>query len=238
MRQPPKPPRRTSERFCADDADVTFISADGVLFRIHQKNLHVAAAGFPPAGFDASEEIVPLTENAATLELLFQYVYPQRHPLLEDTPFEVLSPLAEAAEKYQVFSAMSVCYIRMRNVLPEHALEIQLRSKARIVKTLAAHMVIPWVCYRETWSRAASAELSLIPIPGGTGSSSVHCRRCGKHWPASNPYVLYPTILIRPLIFAQGTHETPPPSTAGRRPVQGALAARRGAMTRLSWTSP
>ncbi|GLB39475.1 putative chitin synthase III catalytic subunit [Lyophyllum shimeji] len=198
----PEPSRRTSDTcnsliqpndqgtdvycytVCAADADVTFVSSDDVLFHVHKRNLEIAAAGFPPAGFDASGEIVPLTESAATLELLFQYVYPRRHPYLEDTPFEVLSPLAEAAEKYQVFAAMNICRIRMSNTLPNYVAEVfnyayrhgyvdVVRTAVpflldvpldEVVKKLSAHLIVPWVCYREAWSRAALAALGTVPI--------------------------------------------------------------------------
>jgi hypothetical protein len=96
------------------DADVTFKSSDSVLFHVHRKNLEVCTEGFPPAGIATEGEVVPLSEAAVTLELLFQFMYPQRHPALDTTPFEILEPLAEAAEKYQVFPAMNICHIRLR----------------------------------------------------------------------------------------------------------------------------
>jgi len=63
-----------------------------------------------------SEEVVQLTENSATLELLFQFCYPERHPDLNGLAFDTLAELAEAAEKYKVFSAISLCKIGMRCV--------------------------------------------------------------------------------------------------------------------------
>jgi hypothetical protein len=57
--------------------------------------------------------VVDLTEDSSTLELLFQFIYPQRHPTLFDAPYEVVAPLAEAAEKYEVFAAMNICQIRI-----------------------------------------------------------------------------------------------------------------------------
>ncbi|GLB39476.1 hypothetical protein LshimejAT787_0606380 [Lyophyllum shimeji] len=180
-----KQPRRTSERFCAGDADVTFVSSDNVVFRAHRKNLDVAAAAFPPSEFDTHGEEVPLTEDSATLELLFQYIYPQRHPDLESTPFDTLAPLAEAAEKYEVFAAMNICKIRMKNFLPNHAIDIfNYASKhgyadilalaapflldiplEEILETLSVHLYKPWVCYRQAWSRAArKAIMSLSPL--------------------------------------------------------------------------
>lgn len=93
---------------------MTFKSCDDTLFHIHRKNLETNAGGFPPEEFDTRQEVVSLTETASTLELLFQFIYPQRHPDLEFTEFELLYPLVEAVEKYEVYSAINICKIRMR----------------------------------------------------------------------------------------------------------------------------
>jgi BTB/POZ domain len=106
-------PHQNISSVCAEDSDVTFQSTDKVLFHIHRKNLEAHAADFPPPEFQTREEIVPLQETSSTLELLFQFIYPTRHPSLDATEIEVLAPLAEAAEKYQVFSAINICKIRM-----------------------------------------------------------------------------------------------------------------------------
>ena len=101
----------------AEDAEITFRSSDNVVFKIHRKNLEVNAGGLSPAALTTSvSELVPLSEDSPTLELLFQYIYPRRQPLLDDIEFALLASLAEAAEKYEVFPAMTVCYIRMRCV--------------------------------------------------------------------------------------------------------------------------
>ena len=102
---------------CADDADVTFRSCDGTLFKVHRKNLETNSEGFsPPPDTSSREEIVSLTENGDTLDLLFQYIYPQRQPDLTEIDFKQLAELAEAAEKYQVFSAMTICNVHMTYV--------------------------------------------------------------------------------------------------------------------------
>ena len=102
---------------CADDADVAFRSCDGILFKIHRKNLETHSEGFsPPPGTSPQTEIVPLTENGDTLDLLFQFMYPRRQPDLTDVEFKQLAELAEAAEKYQVFTAMASCNVCMRYV--------------------------------------------------------------------------------------------------------------------------
>ena len=49
-----------------------------------------------------------------TLELLFQFCYPNHRPDVEELEFDDLALLAEAAEKYQVIPAMNICKIIMR----------------------------------------------------------------------------------------------------------------------------
>ncbi|KAF7976518.1 hypothetical protein HWV62_6335 [Athelia sp. TMB] len=108
---------RVSDRFCADDADVTFRSCDQILFKVHRINLALVSEGFaPPPGINSEHKVVPLSENGGTLDLLFQYIYPQRQPDLSELDFKQLAELAEAAEKYQVFAAMTVCNIYMTYV--------------------------------------------------------------------------------------------------------------------------
>ena len=103
---------------CADDADVTFRSCDGTLFKIHRKNLEIHSEGLsPPPDMSSHDEIVSLTENGDTLDRLFQFIYPQRQPDLAEIDFKQLAELAEAAEKYQVFAAMTVCNIYMTYVV-------------------------------------------------------------------------------------------------------------------------
>lgn len=58
-----------------------------------------------------------LIEPASILEVLFQFVFPRRHPNLDGTYFEKLSSLTEAVEKYKVFLAMPICEARLRRVM-------------------------------------------------------------------------------------------------------------------------
>ena len=100
----------------AADADVTISSSDGVLFKVHRKNLELWSEGFPGSDVPVTvhdNEVVPLTERAATLELLFRYMYKERQPDLSAVPPDDLAELAEAAEKYMVYPAMEVCKVRM-----------------------------------------------------------------------------------------------------------------------------
>lgn len=93
------------------DADVVFQSGDSVQFRIHRKYLDATAGGFPPVDFagPGPGEIIQLQEDSQTLELLFQFTCPNRHPILDDVAFEILTAVAEAAEKYEVYAGMNHC---------------------------------------------------------------------------------------------------------------------------------
>jgi hypothetical protein len=62
------------------------------------------------------EETVTLTESTAVLELLLQYMYRQPQPDLQKVDFKILAEVAEAAEKYQVYSATYICKILMKCV--------------------------------------------------------------------------------------------------------------------------
>lgn len=102
-----------------DDADVTFQSSDGIQFKLHRKYLEAYTGAFPGDSArelrsDRPTDVTHLTESAEILEILFQFVYPRRHPSLEGLAFKDLAPLAEAVEKYEVYSAMTICQIRLK----------------------------------------------------------------------------------------------------------------------------
>ncbi|KAF7976526.1 hypothetical protein HWV62_6351 [Athelia sp. TMB] len=163
---------KVSQRFSADDSDVTFQSFDRVIFKIHRKNLEVASEGFsPPPGTNPQDDIVSLTESGDTLDLLFQFMYPQRQPDLTKVKFKTLSELAEAAEKYQVYSAMASCHFRMEAAYLEHPFEVMFyamkhgyrdlmdkaeRMALQVSPTMAfegfdPHVYIAWTRYYAQW---------------------------------------------------------------------------------------
>jgi hypothetical protein len=105
----------------AEDADVTFISSDNVIFKIHSKYIEAGSTEFPrPKKTNGGpSERVSLPEDSETLENLFGFMYPRKHPFLkkDSTPIGLLTKITEAAEKYQVFAAINICQIRMQSVL-------------------------------------------------------------------------------------------------------------------------
>ena len=95
-------------------SDITLQSSDGVLYDVHRKNLEVHSEGFAGAEAISNQcpsvnEVVLLTETSDVLDLLLQFMYRQPQPDLKDVDFDILAGVAEAAEKYQVFAAISWC---------------------------------------------------------------------------------------------------------------------------------
>ena len=101
----------------AGDTDAVIQSSDGVIFHLHWKYLRMNPRFVRDIAKDSSsnetQETMALDEPSDVLEILFQFIYPRRHPSLEDTDFETLAAVAEAVEKYQVFSAMNLCALRL-----------------------------------------------------------------------------------------------------------------------------
>ncbi|KAJ7778595.1 hypothetical protein DFH07DRAFT_1056036 [Mycena maculata] len=241
-----------SKLFNSPDANVVFRSCDGVLFRIHRANLQTNTRGLPPPEISTrgevvrltesslifryfssrrhpttSREAVPLPEPSATLELLFQYIYPRRHPALDEIVFPDLAALAEAAEKYQVFSAMNICRIRMRDVLPNHAPEVLAYAVrhdypflvhkaalltfdvplADVAARLPAHVVPSWIKYIEAYTKVLHDAITYFEREH---SNSAQVSRC-SFWKAERPAIAQhfgrslQSLRRLDAIFAQGT---------------------------------
>jgi hypothetical protein len=107
-------------RGCLLEINVILKSSDGTCFGSHVKNLEMYSDGFPPSEFsnpNTLPEVVLLPESSDVLSLLLHYMHKQRQPKSSGFKFNVLCRLAEAAEKYMVFSATEVCKIHMKSVL-------------------------------------------------------------------------------------------------------------------------
>ncbi|KAJ7700864.1 hypothetical protein B0H17DRAFT_1046874 [Mycena rosella] len=204
-----------SDRFNFPDADIAFRSSDQTVFRVHIKNLETHCEGFPPSALCApgsvAPEVVDLSEPAATLDLLFQYMYPQRQPDLTAVEFPLLADLSEAAEKYQVYSAMDICRIFMGNGLQDNALTVlnyAVRHGYRDIADEAAPLTVSlplqevgahmhqmymgsWISYYSEWQKIlelASAEGWRIghTNPCRISNSNATC----PHWVAARQHVL------------------------------------------------
>jgi hypothetical protein len=88
---------------CSLEVDVHIVSSDSVAIGAHTVNLALFGGGFP------SEKVIHLEEASDVLQLLLRFMHNTRQPDLNTTSFSQLFSLAEAAEKYQVYSAMGNC---------------------------------------------------------------------------------------------------------------------------------
>ncbi|KAJ6501309.1 hypothetical protein DFH09DRAFT_1324906 [Mycena vulgaris] len=177
-------PPTISERFCACDSDITISSSDGVLFKVHRKNLEVHSDIFADAGIathpDDEDAVVDLTESAAILDLLFQYMHRQLPPDLQDVEFKTCAGLAEAAEKYWVYSALNMCRMKMKESVKEHPLEVleyavrhghdDLAAEAArqsmgleigaALESLSPDTFKAWIAFHQKWHKSTRALLA------------------------------------------------------------------------------
>ncbi|TRM57729.1 hypothetical protein BD626DRAFT_634581 [Schizophyllum amplum] len=105
---------------------IAFVSCDKTTFHIERAVLERAADFMPPSSEVPSSptEPVQLSENAATLALLFRFAYCEFNIDLDIVPFETVAALAEAADKYVVYSAMAVCRVYMKGQAKDHPVEV------------------------------------------------------------------------------------------------------------------
>lgn len=101
------------------EIDVWLKSSDGIVFGAHKRNLELYSDGFPfVASTTTVEEVATLPEEADVLRLMLKFMHNVRQPDLNEIGFSILSVLAEAVEKYMIFSAMGVCKMQMASVNP------------------------------------------------------------------------------------------------------------------------
>lgn len=100
----------------AQDGDVVVQSSDNILFRLHRKNIEAYAGAFPLQATSTIKDLptIMVPEPASVLQMVFEYLRPQRYPNLDSMWGMRLSAFANAIEKYEVFAAMQLCVARMR----------------------------------------------------------------------------------------------------------------------------
>ncbi|KAF9472588.1 hypothetical protein BDN70DRAFT_818431, partial [Pholiota conissans] len=156
-------------------------------FQAHMKNLELYSEGFPQAGSVKLDSDVPaLEETADVLELMLQFMHHTRQPDLSEVSFTLLSSLAEAVEKYMIYSAMDICKVLS---IEEHPLDvlvyaqkhdytklankaapltIAMNSKEVVAKANAARLydsfIVTWFRYRDDHVDAARPILRNAPV--------------------------------------------------------------------------
>ncbi|KAJ7102843.1 hypothetical protein C8R44DRAFT_945641 [Mycena epipterygia] len=173
---------------CTLDADVLLRSSDGVIYEAHSKNLEIYSGGFPPSNFATGSdkrEVVQVTEPSSVLALLLQYVHNQRQPDSSQFEFKTLAGLAEAAEKYMVYSAMEILgfdsssisthplpvlayatkhgYSKLRDAAAPGTISTSFENVAYVLQDMP-DALIAWVKYREGFIHALHFLFKRPPV--------------------------------------------------------------------------
>ncbi|KIK56473.1 hypothetical protein GYMLUDRAFT_1012933 [Collybiopsis luxurians FD-317 M1] len=140
-------------------------------FHLEKKYLKANSGALPPAKISTDENVVYLSESSATLEILFQFMYPRRYPSINELTFSALILLAKAVEKYEVYSMIYACQVRLQEFLvteskavlafstKHHYMNLIIQLAPIMVDTpiselaniLPSRYFKPWSIYRESW---------------------------------------------------------------------------------------
>jgi hypothetical protein len=91
-------------------------TGDGNILGAHSENLGALSRSFPqPAAVPgASLPVTTVNEDSDVVELMLKFMHYMPFPDLSELPIDLLTRLADAAEKYEIYSAMSTCRSEMR----------------------------------------------------------------------------------------------------------------------------
>ncbi|KAJ7053971.1 hypothetical protein C8F01DRAFT_1165521 [Mycena amicta] len=113
---------------CTDcEPDIILEASDGTRFGVSAGNLHKFSGAFPAQGFDKADalapEVVVLPETAHVVRLMVRFMHPR---VSQPNIWDIEEPwqLAEAVEKYEIFTAQQVVKARMRSLAAMHPVQI------------------------------------------------------------------------------------------------------------------
>ncbi|KAF9031707.1 hypothetical protein BDZ89DRAFT_616349 [Hymenopellis radicata] len=180
---------RCKESACTADVDLVLRSSDGIQFGAHLQYLSFSTAAFsiPDNVLKLDQtEVVDLSEDATTLEIILKFVHPQRPPAADNIADDLLVQIAEAVEKYGVYPGMEVCRLRMKQMTLTHPLQVLLYAVRHghddMVDVAASYSVykhieaawkilrgshityIAWTIYREERKRLAREVFDYTPM--------------------------------------------------------------------------
>lgn len=144
---------------CPLETDIVLVSSDGCRFGMHSKNLGEFSGGFPLHITPADGEEVQMPDlDSKALTLFLQYVHHHRQPDLSNVPFKTLRELAEAVEKYDVYSATEICKAHMVLSVSDHCVEVfQYAAKHDYRKLMDDAALI--AVQNKSWNREISMRL-------------------------------------------------------------------------------
>jgi len=157
--------------------------------------------------------------NSEALSLFLKYIHHHRQPDLRNLSFKCLSQLAEAVEKYDVYSATEICKLKMSTHVENHCVEVfqyaskhdyrQLMDDAALIavqnkywsneifSVCSPDLRSAWSRYKDHWLRLFSAcydEPQPVLHPGGTPN-------CIRWWKFRN--VVVSQVRLEPAIFSR-----------------------------------
>ncbi|KAL0581891.1 hypothetical protein V5O48_000120 [Marasmius crinis-equi] len=108
---------------CTLPTDIAIRSSDGRRFGAHARNLEFFSEGLVQPNRREREDIV-ISEPSDIIFLLLQFMHNLPQPDLRSLPFELLSKLSSAAQKYGIHNAIGVCKLLMEKNAEEHPFEV------------------------------------------------------------------------------------------------------------------
>ncbi|KAF6745854.1 hypothetical protein DFP72DRAFT_924081 [Ephemerocybe angulata] len=212
---------------CQLSVDVVLLSSCGALIGAHRKNLDDFGDGFPSDdSITDSTDPVKLTEDEETLKLLLLFMHKQIYPKVSSLSGDQLFALAEAAEKYMVFSAISACNVFIETnpkAFPvqsvfygakfEYPDIADAAAPFTIGKTLANirayannsdTVVYAWLQYREAYIQVAERALTPTSTLHVAGREVPHVCKAWKKYLAATIPKLPRTTMNALSLFARG----------------------------------
>ncbi|KAF8176940.1 hypothetical protein BJ912DRAFT_986440 [Pholiota molesta] len=190
---------------CLVPIDIVLQSSDGIQFGTHLNNLQQYSEGFPLAESVMVDADIPiLEETAEVIEIMLQFMHHTRQPDISKLEFDLLLSLAEAVEKYMIYSAMAICNVYISLNVKDHPFDAlvysvkhdypELADKAApltlptdsetvVSKAKAANLhnsfLVTWFRYRDVHAKAGRSLIQHPPAPGTGGLHKGGFSDCG-----------------------------------------------------------
>lgn len=142
-----------SPPFNKPNADVILQSSNNVRFHVHTVVLSLASEFFEsmftlpqPTQKDVDTErgipVIPVTEDADTLDHLLRFCYPVDNPIIPDV--ESAAAVAKAAMKYQMESAITLMTHLLQDFVKRHPLHVYVVACSIASDQLALEAALEW----------------------------------------------------------------------------------------------
>ncbi|KAF6742935.1 hypothetical protein DFP72DRAFT_829217, partial [Ephemerocybe angulata] len=128
---------------CILRVDLVLKSSGGKLIGAHRTNMEHFSDGFPTCdSVTSTSEPVPLTEDGETLTLLLKFMHKHKYPGLTPMDAPSVFALAEAAEKYMVYSAMASSHAYIEREHPVLSLCYAVKFNYPAIADAVSHLTL------------------------------------------------------------------------------------------------